>query len=212
MVGGVAIAGAPLVGMDGSGKQELYNARYRQEGTAYFTELRALSDDETNLFIQRRAGEEPERIEALDKRVSDVAVDPEGTQIAVSRHADFDLPTRQQVNDNRILLIDINEAGSAMPIVLNELEPEADETVWRPGYSHDGATLYAATISTTWRINPSTGEREVIDVDGGPWNEIYPNTTHRERCEALRATLEVRAEDRNVIDLRRGQQRRTRGR
>src|SRR5690554_4371711 len=187
--------GLSRVGMDGSGRQDLYDERYRLEGAAFFAELRALSDDETNLFILRGAGNEPERIEALDKRVSAVAVHPDGTQIAVGRHADFDLPSSQQVDDDRIFLIDINDAGSAVPIVINELGPEGDESLWRLGYSRDGASLYAESHSAIWRIDPGTGQREMLGNDAWPWDATYPDTTHRERCDSMAATLDVRAEE-----------------
>ena len=116
------------------------------------------NDSETNLFFQYGTGEELHRVPELDRRLSNVAIHPEGGLVVVSRHADFSLPTSQQVDDDRLYLID---AATREVTILPE---ESDQRISRMFWDEAGEHLYLdySNPSRFVRVDTESGERVEI--------------------------------------------------
>lgn len=168
--------GLDQIRVNGTDEAPIYGEGYSFQDVTDDATLWALGDSQTNLYLLNAPGTEPRRVPELDGRTSAVAIHPEGTLVAATRHADFDLPQGQQVDDDAIYLID--------PTTLDVSVLPATSNAWlfQLYWSHDGTTLYASGHEGNVRIDPTTNTREPIASI--PAEGVRRPRINRDLCEA----------------------------
>jgi hypothetical protein len=140
------------------------------------------NDSETNLFFQYGPGQELIRIPELDRRLSDVAVHPDNGLVAASRHADYSLPTPQQVDNDRVYLIDVETRQVTV------LQDETQRRISRLFWDEAGEYLYLDYIDSDGkvRVDPNTGERVAV----GEIPAVHRWRRHQTQCSTTGQRLE----------------------
>lgn len=152
-------------------------------------QVRVFSDSQTHLWIAQGDGA-PARVPALDRRLSEVALSPDGLTLAATRHADFDDPLRADEDDDGLWLITLPG------LEVRALPPVQQARVHRLRWTADGASL-VMSYSDGSRVLAALpgGERTPWppEVEGDPaplWSAFAPVGQPSPRCEATGDTLE----------------------
>ncbi|TXD37286.1 hypothetical protein FRC98_11185 [Lujinxingia vulgaris] len=175
--------GLDQIRVNGTDEVSIYGEGYSFQDVTDDAGLWALGDSQTNLYLLDAPGAEPERIPELDGRTSAVAIHPEGTLVAATRHADFDLPQDRQVDDDAIYLID------PTTLDVNVLPATSNAWLFQLYWSEDGTTLYGSGHEGNFRIDPATNTREPIASI--PAQGVRRPRLSRDICEATGERLET---------------------
>lgn len=149
-------------------------------------ETLVLSDADTNLWVVR-GGEPAARVSALDSRLSEVALSPDGRTIAATRHANYDLPQSgwDAEEDDAVWLVDVAS------LEVTTLPASAPGRVARLRWTEDGAAVVLSDMQ---------GQRSRVSLPDGaraPWlaeddaglRPLFPPAP-TPRCEATGAVIE----------------------
>jgi len=173
--------GLVRVNINGQGRFLVAPSKYSFLTVAPNHSVWAFGDSDTNLYLLYEPGGQLHRIPELDNRNSAVAISPDGSRIAATRHSDFDLPQSRQVDDDRIYLID---AATRRVEVL-----EAKNPVWlfQLYWSREQPVLYGSGHDARYAIHLETNERQVIELI--PMDDTFPRFESRRTCPETGTTL-----------------------
>ncbi len=142
-------------------REELAPSRYRLLTRSPDASALALGDSETNLYVRRSDDGRIRRVAQLDGRAGAVAVRPDGTVIAVARHADFSLPESEwaKTEDNGLFFIDTRT------LEVRTLDKTQDVHLIGLAWTLDGTQLVTSSFTnTTERIDFASLKREPLAV------------------------------------------------
>jgi len=144
--------GLVRINTDGSGRESLVSSRYIELAFTPDASILALGDSNTNLYVYD--GREPRRVPELDRRTGNVAISPDGSRLAVTRHADFSLPQASwsETEDDAIYLVDTHS------LAVEIIPKDRDELVTSMWWDADGIVL--GMFHFDWvRVDPVTKQR-----------------------------------------------------
>lgn len=135
--------GLVRIALDGSGKDRVASGRYHHLASTADGRTLALGDNDTNVFVVVPGDRSPRRIAQFDGRTGAVALSPDGTRLALARHADFSLPQAQwhTTEDDAIYLVDV--ATLAIDVLPATREDLVTALRWLP----DGSALILSLMT-----------------------------------------------------------------
>lgn len=153
--------GLRRISLDGTGRTDLFPRTY-----SLLDELPggpfALGNSNTDLFISSGPGD-VRVVPELRGRVSRVRFSNDGSRLVASRHADFELPQSDWVDDDAIYLID------AKTLEVKIYPARSDRWIVSLGWSDDGTEVWTESQDHVdeW-LNLATGERRPRSPDDRP--------------------------------------------
>ena len=139
--------------------EELAPSRYHLLTRSPDASVLVLGDDDTNLYVRRSDESRIRRIVQLDGRTGAVALRPDGTVIAVARHADFSLPQSEwaKTEDNGLFFIDTRT------LEVRTLGKTQDVHLTGLAWTLDGSQLVTSSFTnTTERVDVASLKREPL--------------------------------------------------
>jgi hypothetical protein len=178
-------SGLTRVQLDGSGVETLVPPTYHLLAMSADASVMALGDRDTNLYVHDAATRRIRQVPQLDRRVGSAALSPDGTRVAVVRHADFSQPQAiwSQSEDDAIWLVD------ARSLAVEVLPKSRDELVTRLAWDRDGRSLLLGMFNSgSVRLDLATRARTPLAKDLA---EVAEPTGGSATCARTGARLEL---------------------
>lgn len=161
--------GVVRLGVDGSNRLAYFSEDYGLRDVTADASLWVLGNPNNDLFTLNVPGETPRKVEDFDGRVAEAVISPDETMIAVTLHADYDLPQDQQADsvDDTIFLVDPDSHD------IEVIESETDDRVDFLSWSEDGRHLYLFNFGgRKFRVDVETEQR--FEIDELPNDDLFP--------------------------------------
>jgi hypothetical protein len=152
--------GLVRVRLDGTERTRIFPAGRRVEDYTPDGRLWVLSDSDTNLYIADEGGAHERPVPELAKRASAARLSPDGTRVAVSRHADFDKPQSSWRDDDTVYVVD---TGS---LEVKRYPPVRESWVISLGWNDAGTEVW---------LGHQDNRAEWLNLEDGARRERDPN-------------------------------------
>lgn len=136
-------SGLVRIAIDGTNRTPVAPAKYRVLDYSPHGDVLVMSDSDTNLYFHDGSSATPRRVSPLDNRAGNAALRPDNKVVAVTRHADFDLPQSDwgKTEDDAVYLIDV--ATLAVDVIPKSRDELVTSLSWYP----DGKTLFLGMVN-----------------------------------------------------------------
>jgi len=171
-------SGLVRIALNGSQREAIAPAGYHLEALTADGKMLALGDSDTNLYILDATVPDrvPRRVPELDRRTGPVAIKPDGSVVATTKHADFDTPQRTwgRTEDDTVYLVDTRT------LAVTVIPKTRDELVTGLRWEPDGSALVLAMFNfEEVRLDLATRARAVVKTTPEPFPERGSRTCDR---------------------------------
>jgi hypothetical protein len=147
-----------IIGLDGRTHRQLFTGVYSIEDISNDGKTFVLSNSHTDLFIATERGRVIREVPEFHGRLGVAAITPDGKHVALTRHADFDLPQSQWVEDDSVYLLDTQTLESRQVAKYIHRNQGAFGIAWLDD-EHVRISLFSGPYQ---KINTKTGEVEIF--------------------------------------------------
>lgn len=183
------LGGWVVIGLNGRIHRRLFAVELHIEDVSADGQTFVLRNTNTDLFIATNGGRTIRAVPEFQGLLGAVGISPDGRLVAATKHADFDLPQSQWVDDERLYLIDVtslqvSEVGRFVVI--------SGHTPFNLAWLDDHRVLLWLAGGDQ-QIDVRTGEREVLPSG---WDQLHGSqrwlTAHEDRAGC---GMEIRVPD-----------------
>ena len=170
-----------IIGLDGKTHRQLFTGAYSIEDISSDGQTFVLSNSHTDLFIGTERGRVIREVPEFHGRLGVAAITPDGKHVALTRHADFDFPQSQWVEDDSVYLLETQTLEYKEVAKYVRKNQGAFGIVWLDD-EHIRINLFSGPYQ---KINTKTGEVQIFTEEDplNTSNRWLTITGERKDCE-----------------------------